>query len=584
MLVCSGAIGWGQEPWFGDVDPGAEPGAVIPGEALLLAAVQRLEGRPATWPEPAAEAQNRIVLLTLSDGQSEGEVVVGGGLGWRVATERAVEKARQTGIEPTVVKLDAVRTVQAHRGMNIPRTFRGERSLTGIAFSQALGVAFTPDETVARTLINSKGKLRLSNMQRTHGRRAHAVRRPTESELRETPVLYTYTSQAWGWNGDHVEALFRGHRRFDPNALHDSLLLDHARQAGQYLTRAVRADGQFDYAYRPKQDELTDGYNLLRHCGTVFAMLDLHQTTADSMLLSASVRALEWMVDRMVQWEDGVMVLPDESGDVKVGGQGLALVALAQYAQQTGDRQYLGHMQGLARYLLSIQQPDGRFVPHKQDAATRVASDFVSGYYPGEAMLGLARLHALDGDPQWVDAAMANARYLTQGRDAGLTRGELPHDHWLLYALRELHRARPEPWLMEEAERYGMAIVAAQRETRDPADWTGSFYSPPRCAPSATRAEGLLAAHALLLDGGDAFGLPAADMLRAAERAMAFCLQLQFDPLSAIHLDAPRRTHGGFRKSMTNYTVQIDYVQHSLSALLALMRTPAHLRSLDGTP
>lgn len=191
----------------------------------------------------------------------------------------------------------------------------------------------------------------------------------------------------------------------------------------------------------------------------------------------------------------------------------------------------------------------------------------------------LARLHALDGNPEWIDVAMANARYITQQRDRGRATEDLPHDHWLLYALHDLYRARPEPWLLEETERYGSAIVNAQRDGAGdtPPDWVGSFYTPPRSTPSATRAEGLLAAATLLRECGDADA--ADEMLQAAERATAFMLQLQFDPISAMYLDDPLRAQGGIRKSMTNYTIQIDYVQHGLSAMLALLRTPMDCRS-----
>ena len=582
VLLC--ALRWGhpqaQTVWFDDLIGTTQSLNDAQGSALLEAirsGIYHPDEMP-EWPGFARiDTQARILFLSASDGQRSADVFIGTGQGWSAAAQNALRKARSASASGRVVKLDVVTSATAYRGMDIPKVIDGDRSRFGLALGTELGVAFVPEETVARTLVNSRGKLQMSNVEETQAMRFEAPL--SLADLRATPALFTFTTDAWGAVSHPTQRLYRGHLLFSPERLDDNMLLDAATAAGHYLRQAVRPDGRFHYKYLPKQNTVPDDYNLLRHCGTVYAMLDLCETTGDPALMEAAVRALDWMVDHIDIGPDGTAVLPDEQGDIKVGGQGLALVALAEHAERTGDLRHLGTMQALARHLASLQQPDGRFSPHKQEAASGQASDFVSGYYPGEAMLGLARLHALDGNSEWIDVAMANARYITQQRDRGRPSKDLPHDHWLLYALHDLYRARPEPWLLEQTERYGRAIVGAQRNGAGdtPPDWAGSFYTPPRSTPSATRAEGLLAAAALLRECGDPD--VGAEFLLAAERATAFMLQLQFDPISAMYLDDPLRAQGGIRKSMTNYTVQIDYVQHGLSAMLALLRTPIDCRS-----
>ena len=569
-----------QTVWFDDLIGTRQTLSATQGSALLETVRLAIEhpDQPPIWPAFAAnDATPRLLLLSLSNGSQAADVFIGSGMGWRAAAESAWGKANSASAHGPVIKLDVVTSVTTHRGM--PERLGGDRSLFGLALNRDLGAACVPEETVARTLVNSKGKVQLSNLQELLVKRSPS--NLSQDALRNAPVLFTFTTDAWAQDGRSPKGvpLYRGHRLFAAEDLTDGVLLEAARRAGQYLTQAVRENGEFDYKYLPKQNSVPTAYNMLRHCGTVYAMLDLCATTGDSALMDATTRALDWMAERVLPWSPGVSVLPDDDDDIKVGGQGLALVALAEYAERTGDLRHLRTMQNLAGYLASIQQPDGQFVPHKLDLNTRTATDFVSGYYPGEAMLGLARLHALDGDPRWIDVAMANAQYITQKRDRGVASEDLPHDHWLLYALNALYLAQPEPWLLAQTERYGQAIVDAQRTSGGgtPPDWTGSFYTPPRSTPSATRAEGLLAAATLLRECGDP---DVADgFLLAAEQATAFMLQLQFDSISAMYLDDPQRIDGGFRKSMTNYTVQIDYVQHSLSAVLALMRTPMELRS-----
>ena len=39
-----------------------------------------------------------------------------------------------------------------------------------------------------------------------------------------------------------------------------------------------------------------------------------------------------------------------------------------------------------------------------------------------------------------------------------------------------------------------------------------------------------------------------------------------------MYLNDPQRSLGGFRRSLTNFEIRIDYVQHNISALVALYR------------
>lgn len=177
-------------------------------------------------------------------------------------------------------------------------------------------------------------------------------------------------------------------------------------------------------------------------------------------------------------------------------------------------------------------------------------------------------MHRIDGDGAWLDTAHAGARYLIRVRDRGLATAELAHDHWLLYALAGLYRQRPEPEYVDHAMRIASAIVAAQRTGGVAPDYVGGFADVPRATQVATRAEGLMAAYALARHAGrDA---QAQAILRAAERAAALQLSTQIDQARAMYLPNGQAAMGGFTGSHTQLEVRIDYVQHHLSALMAL--------------
>jgi hypothetical protein len=334
----------------------------------------------------------------------------------------------------------------------------------------------------------------------------------------------------------------------------------------------VASDGKFVYNYRPKTDTVRDKYNILRHAGTTYAMLELYEITRDASLLQAAERALQYLVrtaEPCAASGEATRCIV-EGGEVKLGGNALAIVALAKHRTVTGDQQHMPLMRQLGQWIRSLQEENGRFRVHKQTYPEGKASDFVSQYYPGEALLAMVRLYALDPQEQWLDTAAHGAHWLIHVRDKDVPDARLNHDHWLLYALNELHRLRPQPSYLQHASRIAHAMV--QRQNRQPKyqDWLGSYYRPPRSTPTATRSEGLYAAYQLIRDFGDRQETDA--ILQAIQLGIAFQLQTQFRPESVLYIRNPQRALGGFRRSLTNYEIRIDYVQHNISSLLGLYR------------
>ncbi|MCZ6879035.1 MAG: hypothetical protein O7G29_12920 [Acidobacteria bacterium] len=344
-------------------------------------------------------------------------------------------------------------------------------------------------------------------------------------------------------------------------------MLSAAVRGGQYLTREVDPEGKFTYSYLPKTDEVPEDYNILRHAGTLYSMLELYDVTKDAVLLQAAQQALEYLSESALPCElDGqgqVCIVEDE--EVKLGGNALAAVALAKYIEVSGDRSRLRDLIAWGQMIQALQYQNGSFIrqftyPEGENTG------FVSEYYPGEALLALVRIYAQDPDQGWLDTAEKGAQYLINVRDAGLSVGEVTHDHWLLYALNELYRHRPDPLYLNHAMRIAQTIVLAQNRDPEFQDWLGSYYRPPRSTPTATRSEGLCATYQLARDFETSLSAP--DILESMELGIAFQLQTQFRPESVLYVRDPQRSLGGFHYSLTNFRIRIDYVQHNISSLL----------------
>lgn len=563
--------------WFDDVNattPISEPDTQALLNALSTTITTGSEFAPPS--ELSADADPRIVFISVSDSIAPASVAMGRGEGIIAATNDALAQIVATGrvFDTLWLKLDIVEGAYVVPDLSTDAALNIDPTLFGLAFDEQSGIAFLAEELFANSLVSQDGLMSPGGMVR------YVTERGDTSGADELGRIWSapWRSAYHFWSNSYfldsaapgIYELFRGHRLY-PTVTPDEMLLA-SQIGGSYLIESVMEDGEFHYSYEPGTDRIADSYNTLRHAGTLFAMMELYRVTLEPELLEAGERAADFLLNTIttctVNGAETACVV-DEQGEVKLGGNGLALIAFAEYIYATGDQRFVPIMQQLALWIEATQAENGEFLFHKMDPVTGANIPFISEYYPGEALLGLTRLYAIDANEQWLDIAEAGALWLINVRDAGKADAALPHDHWLLYALNDLYRHRPNPIYLQHAMRLANTIIASQLRTPEyPPDWFGGYYVPPRSTPTATRTEGLCAAYQLARDYGDQ--LDAVAFLAAMQFGARFQLGTQYREESAMYFANPQRTFGGFRRSLTESDIRIDYVQHNISSLLCL--------------
>jgi hypothetical protein len=324
----------------------------------------------------------------------------------------------------------------------------------------------------------------------------------------------------------------------------DSLTI--AVAGAQRLARLVDPRGKFLYRYDPDNPEPTGKYNVLRHCGAVWAMTEVANRLGPlPEVVAAARRAVDWLIEKYVRpYHSAGAQCVVASGNVKLGGNGLAILALLELAKATGERDHIGLAQELAAYILLQQRPDGDF-HHKRRLSSDEVLPFRSDYYTGEALFGLLRLTAVTGDIRWREASEVSERMLAQ-QNYGVEQ----QSHWMLYALEQLHGLRPNPIYRDHARAIADNILQVS-----------GYRANGRSTPIACRSEGLLAFIRLCAGlGPDAAERPSFD------RAATACREAVHDNLE-LQL-AYRRADGSFVHSRKRNEVQIDYIQHNISSFL----------------
>ncbi|MEZ4238888.1 MAG: hypothetical protein R3F59_22595 [Myxococcota bacterium] len=336
-------------------------------------------------------------------------------------------------------------------------------------------------------------------------------------------------------------------------------VLGRAVLAADALARSVGPDGRIRYRFDVAAGRPGSGYNLLRHAGSTYALVEAWARVDEPAWRDAAARALGYLLahtkvdERSGPHGGGRTRWVDEGRHVKLGGAGLALLALAEWQRATGDRSHEAAARELATYLVSQQQESGEFVYFASKEPGGEARDDTSDYYPGEAVVALARWYDQDPDPRWRDAAVRGADWLIDVRDAGTPPRRLNNDHWLSMGLRALFRQTRDARYADHALRIARAVQAqAERHRGHEAfhrDYLGGYYEPPRSTPAATRAEALVAILEL--------GVPPQD--EAELRALLLVtvqhvLQCQYVPDTLWWVPAPEEVVGSVATASSTRT------------------------------
>ena len=389
--------------------------------------------------------------------------------------------------------------------------------------------------------------------------RPFAARTPTASSL---PVHSPPSS----------DPVLDGTAVIDEGALAD-LAFERAHAGARWLANAVRSDGAFYYAYDPVAHRYeTTEYNEVRHAGTAYALFQVYGATRDHDLLVAAENAARYIADQSRPVPDGGRAYVYD-GQTKLGGQALALVALLERRRVTQDTSYDPLIYDLATFLLSLERKDpvGRYYHYYDFEQGERQPRPESSFYPGEALLALTRLGQQFADRPYLAYAERAANYLVYQRDGDLpTLGKVPdQDHWLTIALSELYRFAPNQAYATVAYLQAESMLADQYRDGDPSR-IGAARSrgPISFTNTATRGEALVAAWGLATFRGDQERV--GPIAAGAQRNAQFQMRVQYTEDNSQAFPKPELLVGAWAKDPGEPSVQIDRVQHNISALIGV--------------
>lgn len=530
------------------------------------AAAKKLHAAALAKPFPGC-----VLFISVGEPQARARVVCGRGASFDAAWRHGMAQLQDLPErQPTWLRVDVVNwleTLSVARLREKCRHTKRSYFRFGLSFDSQFEYALLEQEISANAILYDSGTptaaFNEANLQRYIRRRfGDALALPTEEE---TPVWRFKTAALFYENGTLYPLCGKGreagYRELDkwPGEQPDAAIFS----ASRYLASQIHDDGRYDYGWFPCFDKPIPSYNALRHASSTYALLEGWEHTRDAAQFMAIERALNYLTTRLIHSQvlpDGKMAdfLVDEGGEVKLGGNALAILALAKYTTLTGDTRYLAQMLRLARTLRFMQDPhSGAFVHviNYPDLSLKAVERII--YYDGEAAFALMRLYGLTGQP-WL------LEMVQRAFDSFIAREHWrAHDHWLSYCVNELVAYCPE----ERYFRFGLDNVRGHLD-----------FVLERVTTYPTLLELMMAAQQMLVRLAASehrhlladFDQPKFN--RALEHRARYLMNGFFWPELAMFFANPARIVGSFFIRHHAWRVRIDDVEHYLSGLTAWHR------------
>ncbi len=520
---------------------------------LLASAVLTADTERALGNRPA-KAAGHVVFFSVCDTGTRASVYTGTGetltAAWEAARQVTETALQKYGVEPVWVKVDVV-----SRAEEITLTQLSEAVLAARSEFYRVGVSLDPTfETAlleaelngAKIYEYDNGGIDLSYLN-TYLQKAG---RHTVEALPERVTVF----QTVGWFCDENGTIYplstgqydTGRRQMDfvDKETAETLIL----QASDFLLRQVKEDGSFVYGYYPRFDNEIENYNIVRHASTLWSLLCRYRIQPDAELKEAIDKTIGYMLTQ-IRYDGEVAYLYEEKDDeIKLGGCGVAVVALTEYMDVFGVDTYRDICEALGEGILTLMNPaDGTYV-HVLHGDFTIKEDFRTVYYDGEATFALSRLYGLTKEEKWLDAACLAVDHFIR---ADYTQYK---DHWIAYTMNELTK-----YVTDRTDYYIFALENAQGNMETIRDRDTTYH---------TYLELLMATFEvydrLISSGADLGGFRVEDFLETIHTRTVQMLNGFFFPEYAMYMENPSRILHTFMVRHDGYRVRIDDVQHNI--------------------
>lgn len=325
------------------------------------------------------------------------------------------------------------------------------------------------------------------------------------------------------------------------------------KNASSFLIDQVNDDGSFVYGMYPRFDRNIDNYNIVRHASTLWSLVCQYRMTGNEELVSVIDKAIDYMIDTaVISIDDNTSYLLEKKSDeIKLGGCGVAVVALTEYMDAFNSDKYKDVAIKLGNGILTMLNEDTGEYYHVLNGDCSRKEQFRTVYYDGEATFALCRLYSLTGDEKWLNAAKAAVEHFI---DADYVQFK---DHWVAYSMNEITK------YVDDDRYYTFALRNAQENLDRIYNRDTTYHTYFELLMSTFELYDRMIEKGIHVDYLDN-GFDLEYFLKTIYKRADHMLNGYFYPEYAMYMANPTRVLDTFMVRHDGYRIRIDDVQHNV--------------------
>lgn len=325
------------------------------------------------------------------------------------------------------------------------------------------------------------------------------------------------------------------------------------KNASSFLIDQVNDDGSFVYGMYPRFDRNIDNYNIVRHASTLWSLVCQYRMTGNEELVSVIDKAIDYMIDTaVISIDDNTSYLLEKKSDeIKLGGCGVAVVALTEYMDAFNSDKYKDVAIKLGNGILTMLNEDTGEYYHVLNGDCSRKEQFRTVYYDGEATFALCRLYSLTGDEKWLNAAKAAVEHFI---DADYVQFK---DHWVAYSMNEITK------YVDDDRYYTFALRNAQENLDRIYNRDTTYHTYFELLMSTFELYDRMIEKGIHVDYLDN-GFDLEYFLKTIYKRADHMLNGYFYPEYAMYMANPNRVLDTFMVRHDGYRIRIDDVQHNV--------------------
>lgn len=470
---------------------------------------------------------------------------------WEAAVTAAAAALQKNGLEPLWVKADIVYVsdiVSMEELQQAVYRSRHEFFRYGVAFDSAYQTALLEAElNGAKIYEYDEGGIDLKYL---NNYLKDAGQKPLETLPKNVTLFQTF-----GWFCEEDNTIYPLENKQLSFGRRKTALIDQACvrelifSASDFLVEQIQDDGSFIYGYYPRFDNEIENYNIVRHASTIWSLLCRYRLEPDAELAQKIEATIDYMLGQIIYEDDETAYLYEKKSDeIKLGGCGMAVIAMTEYMDVFSSDQYREVCRYLGNGILKMMDQESGEYYHVLNGDFSRKEAFRTVYYDGEATFALCRLYGLTGEEQWLTAAQTAVEHFIQ---ADYTQYK---DHWVAYSMNEITK-----YITDNESYYAFALRNVQANLQE-------IYA--RDTTYHTYLELLMASFELydrmIQSGVEIEGFQEELFLKTIYARADRMLNGYFYPEYAMYMENPQRILGTFMVRHDGYRVRIDDVQHNI--------------------